>query len=62
MNTSKSFPIKYTDDSRGIGQRQSPDNDKAGPVNVGEHSPERTPEHPGERVTTARDSQMNHRK
>jgi len=50
----KTFPIKYTDDSRGIGQRQSPDNDRGGPVEVGERSPERTPERTPEHVNTGK--------
>ena len=54
MENSKSFPIKYTDESRGIGQRKSPDNDRGGPVNVGETSPLKTPERTPEHVNTGK--------
>ena len=39
-----------------------PDRDTAGPENVGEFSPMRTPEKPGEVVSTAKDSAQNHRR
>ena len=37
-----------------------PDRDTAGPANVGEFSPMRTPERPGEIVSTAKDTAQNH--
>ena len=39
-----------------------PDRDIAGPANVGEFSPLRTPERPGEVVSTAKDTAQNHRR
>ena len=61
MNT-QSSPLNTIDPHNGIRRPAGPDADRPGPVNVGEHSPLRTPERPGERVTTAQDTAMNHRK
>ena len=58
----KTSPLNTTDPHNGIRRPAGPDADRPGPVNVGEHSPLQTPERPGERVTTAQDTAMNHRK